>query len=142
MKELTNYTHTNVKITDIRLKRSKEKGSSKDFFAIKVDDVESTMFVNFNIFNDRIKSFFLGKSVNEIERYQLLDLKWNFIITEGYYLKIIEKDHFEKVYGVPNKFYVSVLEIAGPIGNFENNFSSRVRIYDDAITDRLYSGND
>ena len=67
-----------------------------------------------------------------------MDLKWNFIITEGYYLKIIEKDHFEKVYGVPDKFYVSVLEIAGPIGDFENNFSSTVRIYDEALNPHIY----
>ena len=126
METLTDYTHKGVHLEDIRLKRGRKKGD--DFFAIKVENLEEVVFVNYNIFNDRIKAFFLGKSVNEIERYQVLDLPWNFVITQGYYLKIIDKDLFEKVEGTPNKKYVSVLEVAGPIGRFENNFSNVVKV--------------
>ena len=125
---ITNYTHSNVYISDIRLKKGRK--NNDDFFAIKIQDVDDILFVNYNIFNDRIKAFFLGKSVDQIKRQHLLDLKWNFIITDGYYLKIIEKDYFDKIPGVSGKKYVSVLEISGPIGDFANNFSNEVRVYD------------
>ena len=126
---LSDYTHKNKEIKDIRLKRGKSRSGGKDdFFALQVEDVEGTIFVNYNIFNDRIKSFFLGKNVEDLSRNEILDLKWNFVITKGSYMKIISKDHFEQVEGTPEKWYISILEVATPIGQFANNFAANVEI--------------
>lgn len=130
MKTIKDYTHKGTLITDIRLKKG--KNNKDDFFAIHIDAPGiDVLFVNYHIFNDRVKSYFLGKSVNEISRSELLALRWNFIITESYYLKIIAKDHFEKIPAQPGKQFISILEIAGSISNFANNFADEVQIFDD-----------
>jgi len=129
METINNYTHTDVRIKDIRLKKG--KNNKDDFFAIQISSPGiNVVFVNYNIFNDRVKSFFLGKDVNEVPRNELLSLRWNFIITSGYYLKIVAKNQFEKLPGTPEKQYVSVLDVAGPISEFANNFASEVEIYE------------
>lgn len=132
METITDYTDKNITITDIRLKKGRKKGD--DFFAITLSNIEDVVFVNYNIFNDRIRAFFLGKDVKQVSREEILNLKWNFIITEGYYLKIAEKDQFERVEGMKGKKYVSVLEIAGPIGEFINNFSREVKVSEPELT--------
>ena len=78
MKTISDYTHTNITIEDIRLRKSNNKGRGNDFFAIKIEGIDDIVFVNYNIFNDRVKSYFLGKNVENIERNQILDLKWTF----------------------------------------------------------------
>lgn len=134
MNKLTSYTHTDVKITDIRLKKGQGAKEKDQFFAVTVEGIQEVLYINYNIFNDRIKAFFLGKSVNEIDRESILNLKWNFIITEGHYLKIVDKTNFERINGVDGKMYVSVLEISGPIGTFKNNFGESVSILTAAST--------
>ena len=133
MKVIKDYTHTGVEIEDIRLKRGKNKND--DFFAIKVKNVDDILYVNYNIFNDRVKAYFLGKLTSEIGRDLLLGLKWNFIITQGHYLKIIERGKFEAVSATDDKSYVSVLEIAGVIGDFKNNFGSEVKVLGTHLTE-------
>ena len=136
MKTINDYTHKAKKITDIRLKRGKNR--KDDFFALQVQGVEGTIFVNYNIFNDRIRSFFLGKNVEDLDREQILGLTWNFIITQGSYLKIVSKDHFEQIEGTPGKWYISILEVDTPIGEFANNFSDEVKVFIDNSAELQY----
>lgn len=136
MKTLKDYTHKNKLITDIRLKRGKNR--KDDFFALKIEDIDDTIFVNYNIFNDRIRSYFLGKNVEDLSREEILRLRWNFVITTGSYLKIISKDTFEKIEGTPNKTYISILEISSLIGDFSNNFAETVKIFEDKSYEQDY----
>jgi len=136
METLKDYSHKNTQITDIRLKRGKNR--KDDFFALRIADIDDTIFVNYNIFNDRIRSYFLGKNVEDLSREEILRLRWNFVITTGSYLKIISKDIFEKVEGTPDKTYISILEIASPIGSFANNFAETVKIYEDKSYEQGY----
>jgi hypothetical protein len=126
MKEINDYTHKLKKIEDIRLKRGAKQ--KDEFFAIKIEDVEEVVYVNYNIFNDRVRAYFLGKAVKDVSRGDITGLHWNFIITKGHYLKIVERGKFEEIQGVPGKTYVSVLEISGAIGDFKNNFGNQVEV--------------
>ena len=94
---ISDYTHKGVKIVDIRLKRSSTK--KNDFFALKVEGIDSTIYVNYSIFNERIRSYYLGKNVEDIPREHILNLKWNFVITQGSYLKIVNNEIFERIDG-------------------------------------------
>lgn len=137
MKTLNDYTHKEVYIKDIRLKRGK-RGSKDDYFALTVAGIDGIIFVNYSIFNERIRSYFLGKSVDEVGRDLILNLKWNLVITNGFYLKIVNKDHFEKVEGSPGKPYISILEVSSPIGDFANNFAETVKIFEDKSYEQDY----
>lgn len=108
MKLTTDYTHKRKKILDIRLKRGK---NDEKFFAILVEGVESILYVNYDIFNDRVKSFFLGKGVEDINRNDILNLDWNFIITQGHFYKITDKAFIRQDSKNHNKWFVSVLDI-------------------------------
>ena len=91
--KLTDFTHKNVKIKDIRLKSDKVKNNK--FFVIIVQGITEPLYVNYDILNDRVKSYFLGKSVEDIDRSELLSLDWNFIITQGFFYKIIDKNKID-----------------------------------------------
>ena len=123
---ISDYTHKGVKIADIRLKRSSSK--KNDFFALTVEGIDSTIYVNYSIFNERIRSYYLGKNVEDITREDILSLKWNFVITQGSYLKIVNSENFERIDGVPGKWYISIFEVATNLGEFSNNFSETVRV--------------
>jgi hypothetical protein len=123
---IKDYTHKNVYIEDIRLKRSASK--KNDFFALKVEGIDSTIYVNYSIFNERIRSFYLGKNVEDISRDNILNLKWNFVITQGSYLKIVDNENFERIGGVPEKWYISIFEVATTLGKFSNNFAETVYV--------------
>ena len=136
--KLTDFTHKNVKIKDIRLKSDKVKNNK--FFVIIVQGITEPLYVNYDILNDRVKSYFLGKSVEDIDRSELLSLDWNFIITQGFFYKIIDKNKIEVQHTVnESKYFVSVIEIAGSpnrdidfesLGAFNRSFGPNVTIYD------------
>jgi len=137
--KLTNYTHEHIKIHDIRLKNGKKQGER--FFALIVEGIQDTLYINYEILNDRVKSYFLGKSIEQIDRKELLALRWNFIITQGYFFKIADKKHFEVQHSNnKNKYFVSVVEIDGifgtgmgnlGLGSFARSFGPAVNVYDD-----------
>ena len=107
------WTHTGVKITDIR--------KLNKLYAIYIDDrkINTPLFVNEKIFEERVRSYFLS---NNISRSDVLSVKWNMHITQGLYIKIDEygKTQEFKKDGEDEKFYVSYLEIDGPLGTFHS----------------------
>lgn len=107
-----NWTHSNVAIVDIR--------KLNKLYAIKINDVTPTLFVKDTIFDERLKSYFLK---DNITRDEILGVKWNMFITQGYYVKINASGEIEKFGQRPtekDKWFVSYLEIDGPLGTFDS----------------------
>lgn len=121
---LTKYdwTHKEVKMVDIR------KLSEYYIFVIKQDPQNVTeqniegcytpLLVKAKIFDERLKTYFL-KDAHRVTRDEILDVKWNLFITQGYYIKII-KGEIQKFPMDKDKCYVSYLEIAGSLGTFSS----------------------
>jgi len=116
------WTHTNVKMTDIR--------KLSEFYIFTIEDVNSevnnqVLMVKDKIFEERLKMYFL-KDPSRITREEILSVKWNMYITKGFYVKIKMGNKEPEVFNMdPNKFYVSYLEIAGPLGSFCNIIKDR-----------------
>jgi len=117
------WTHKGVKITDIR--------KVKQFYVISIADkkITSPLFVTHNIFDARVNSYYLrgfsgtasnlGVGVNS--REEVLDVTWNMVINKGYYIKLSGDGNEEKIWKDEDKFYISFLEIAGPLGDHVSN---------------------
>ena len=141
------WTHKQIAINDIR--------KIQDFYVISVDseEIEGSLLINQEIFEDRIKSYFL-KDPSKIKRKDILNVEWNIYATKGYYIKAyyvpVEKqvwnydkeDHFsvlkdkkvtetklkiEEHTKNPDKWYVSYLEIDGPLGAFEAVINKQIK---------------
>lgn len=119
MNKTLDWTHKGVKIVDIR-KINKIyilKISLSDFEKEQNKEVENaTLFVKGVIFDERLHSYFL-KDAFRVTREEILNVKWNLYITKGFYIKI-ENDVVSEHKQDPNKFYVSFIEIDGPLGTF------------------------
>lgn len=122
LKSKVDWTHKNIVINDLR--------KLNKLYVLKIQDpqavsqIESPLFVNGNIFEERIKSYFL-KDMTHISREDILSVKWNMYITKGYYIKINENGEFEKYNQDPQKWYISYLEIEGPLGTFSSVYKDK-----------------
>lgn len=107
------WTHKNVTITDIR--------KISNLYIISIDDAQVTppLLVNEKIFNERLHLYFL-KETHRVTREEILNVKWNMYITKGHYIKVYSEDDVKKFEMEENKFYVSYLEIAGPLSTFSS----------------------
>jgi len=112
--EVNDWTHKKVEITDIR--------KSNEFYIFTINSEESEdlgiLNVKGNIFEDRLKPYFL-KEAYKVSREEIMSVRWNMYITKGFYIKI----HKGKAYPHevdPNKYYISYLEIDGPLGEFHS----------------------
>jgi hypothetical protein len=76
------------------------------------------LLVKDKIFDERLKTYFL-KDAHRVTREEILEVKWNLFITQGYYIKIV-KGEIQKFPMDKDKCYVSYLEIAGPLGSFSS----------------------
>lgn len=108
-----NWTHESVTINDIR--------KLKQLYAISIidEEVEGSILINSDIFDERIKSYFL-KDISQISRTDIIGVKWNMYLTKGYYVKTHPVDGLMEFDQNPDKWYVSFLDIAGPLGSFDN----------------------
>ena len=111
------WTHRDCKITDIR------KLYEMYIFTLEPSNMMITeggyktpLLVKNNIFEERLKTYFL-KDAHRVTREEILGVKWNLFITQGYYIKIV-KGETTKFPMDKDKYYVSYLEIAGPLGTF------------------------
>lgn len=107
------WTHKNVRITDIR--------KLSNLYVVTVDDakVDRPLLISRRIFEERALPYFIADSMRSVTRQDLLDLEWNFYITKGYYVKAQDGElvkHTDKT--DENKWYVSFLEISGPLDDF------------------------
>lgn len=112
------WTHKDVEILDIR------KLSQLYVISIKSKDIDKPLFVKDKIFEERVNSYFLCNSnshIAPITREDILGIKWNLYITKGGYIKIQNGEVIEYNEKCdPNKYYISFLEISGPLGSFES----------------------
>jgi len=118
--EVKDWTHTNVKMTDIR--------KLSEFYIFTIEENSESpkaselgthpLMVKDKIFEERLKPFFL-KDPLRVTREEILSSKWNMYITKGYYIKI-SRGEISKFPMDPDKYYVSYLEIAGPLGTFSS----------------------
>lgn len=116
--EVKDWTHHDVKITDIR--------KLSEFYIFMIDENNNSpkassvehhpLMVKDKIFDERLKPYFL-KDASRVTREEIMSVKWNMYITKGYYIKI-SKGLVSKFDVDPEKYYVSYLEIAGPLGSF------------------------
>ena len=107
------WTHKEVSITDIR--------KINNLYILSIDDkkVNPPLLVNEKIFNERLKLYFL-KDAHRVPREEILGVKWNMHITKGHYIKIYGEDDVKEFPMDENKFYVSYLEISGPLATFQS----------------------
>jgi len=118
--EAKDWTHTDLRISDIR------KLSEFYIFTVESDLTGEglgsgefhPLMVKDKIFEERLKPYFL-KDASRVTRDEILSVKWNMYITKGYYIKIV-KGEANKFSMDPEKYYVSYLEIAGPLGSFSS----------------------
>jgi len=111
------WTHKSVTIQDIRL--------FNKLYVIYTNAmrIESPLFINKNIFEDRLNSYFLGKVCT---REEILSLKWNMYITQDYYVKVDGAGNINKIPGTKDKWYVSYLDIEGPLGEFSFVYKNEI----------------
>jgi hypothetical protein len=109
------WTHKGAQITDIRKVRK--------FYIISIDDdeVTSPLFVDHGIFEGRVNSYYLkgsGSNISndDIIRQEVTAVKWNMVVNKGFFIKSGSDGVVEKIEKDPGKFYISFLEIDGPLG--------------------------
>ena len=107
------WTHKQITLTDIR------KLNKLYVIKLKEELTDPALFVKDTIFEERLKCYFL-KEMSQISREDILSVRWNMYITKGYYVKINEEKEIEKFHNDPEKWYVSYLEIDGPLGSFSS----------------------
>lgn len=112
MIKIIDWTHKDLNIIDIR--------KVNKLYVIVIDAIElpsTPLFVSDKIFEERLKSYFL-KDGNKVTREEIMNVKWNMFITQNYYVKIDNQGNLTKFEHGENKWYVSYLEICGPLGEF------------------------
>lgn len=109
MDTIKDWTNREVKITDIR------KLSEYYIFTIDTGGEVGPLLVKNNIFEERLKTYFL-KEAHRVTREEILNVRWNMYITKGHYIKIQSFGIIQTFEMDPNKYYVSYLEISGPLG--------------------------
>ena len=67
------WTHKDVKITDIR--------KLSEFYIFTIDGISGALLVKSNIFEERLKTYFL-KDANRVSREEILNARWNMFITK------------------------------------------------------------
>lgn len=121
---IKDWTHKEIKITDIRI-------LSEFFYIFTVEGIPGVLLVKRSIFDERIKCYFLNflnQTPNRVSREEILSVKWNMYITRGYYVKIQPEENFQIFEQDPNKYYVSYLDIAGPLGTFQRICKDKEKI--------------
>lgn len=110
------WTHKKVTITDVR--------KVKKFYVLTVDarGVEGPLFVDHSIFDSRLKSYYLRnpEDGSAFNRDDVTKVKWNMVITKGHFIKFKNKE-VEEIKRDEDKFYISFLEIDGPLGTHISN---------------------
>ena len=110
------WTHPNVKITDIR--------KLSEFYIFTIIGLDSPLMVKDRIFEERLKPYFL-KDGFKVTRGEILSVEWNMYITKGYYIKVNDSGLVETYPHDPEKWYVSYLEIDGPLGTFASVYKDK-----------------
>ena len=103
------WTHTKVMVKDVR--------KVNNFYILDINkkDITSPLFVSTQIFEARLNSYYLNNS--RFTRDEVMGVQWNMVISQGGFYKINKNGDEEKTEKDPDRFYISFLDIAGPLGN-------------------------
>jgi len=129
MNTVKEWTHTDVKITDIRrlsefyiftigISGGTDAMGLPAELPSKGEEVPAPLMVKDKIFEERLRPYFL-RDAHRVTREEILNVRWNMYITKGHYIKI-SRGEMHKYDMDPEKYYVSYLEIAGPLGTFQS----------------------
>jgi len=115
------WNYPKVKITDVR--------KLNKLYAIKIEDPSMPiLLIKDTIFEERLKSYYL-MDMSKLSRFDILGLNWNMLLTKGYYIKVGTNGEISK-YGQriedKDKWFVSYLEIDGPLGTFDSIHKEKV----------------
>jgi len=108
------WTHKSVTIDDIRKVRK--------FYILSINNIDNPIFVDQSIFEGRMASYYL-RNTNDLrtplfEREEVLGVDWNMVITKGFFYKLDRdaEESMQKIEKDADKYYISFLEINGPLG--------------------------
>ena len=103
------YNYTDLKLIDLRYRGSKEKGYYiLAFQSIPPVNIEKTIFENvlFKIYGPLF--------IDDITIKDLLDMKWNAYISDGYYMQWADTyGEYIKKDGQEDRYYISRIDKAG-----------------------------
>ncbi len=115
MDKKLDWTHKDIKITDIR--------KLGDVYLFTIDDkkINTPIKIGEKIFQQRLSPYFL-KDWRNINREDIKSVTWNMYLSKGHFIKLDENNqitehprNFD-----PEGWYVSYLEISGPLGSFKS----------------------
>ena len=86
-------------------------------------EIPDPLMVKDRIFEERLKPYFL-KDAHRVTREEIKEVRWNMYISKGYYIKIAHGE-VKKYEMDPEKYYVSYLEISGPLGTFQSVYKDK-----------------
>lgn len=111
MKTKIPFTHKNLVISDIRkITKANNTYANLDVsYMIKFEDLAQTFYLPASVFESTIEKYLLTKDFN---RNDILNLKFNAVITPGYYIKYNSQlKEYSKVSGVYTTAYLNFLSI-------------------------------
>jgi len=111
MKTKIPFTHKNLVISDIRkITKANNTYANLDVsYMIKFEDLAQTFYLPASVFESTIEKYLLTKDFN---RNDILNLKFNAVITPGYYIKYNSQlKEYSKVSGIYTTAYLNFLSI-------------------------------
>jgi hypothetical protein len=111
MKTKIPFTHKNLVISDIRkITKANNTYANLDIsYMIKFEDLAQTFYLPASVFESTIEKYLLTKDFN---RNDILNLKFNAVITPGYYIKYNSQlKEYSKVPGIYAVAYLNFLSI-------------------------------
>jgi hypothetical protein len=111
MKTKIPFTHKNLVISDIRkITKANNTYANLDVsYMIKFEELAQTFYLPASVFESTIEKYLLTKDFN---RNDILNLKFNAVITPGYYIKYNSQlKEYSKVLGVYTTAYLNFLSI-------------------------------
>lgn len=111
MKTKIPFTHKNLVISDIRkISKANSNYANLDVsYMIKFEDLAQTFYLPASVFESTIEKYLLTKDFN---RDDILNLKFNAVITPGYYIKYNSQlKEYSKVPGIYTTAYLNFLSI-------------------------------
>jgi hypothetical protein len=111
MKTKIPFTHKNLVISDIRkITKANNTYANLDVsYMIKFEDLAQTFYLPASVFESTIEKYLLTKDFN---RDDILNLKFNAVITPGYYIKYNSQlKEYSKVSGIYTTAYLNFLSI-------------------------------
>lgn len=112
IEKVSEWTHEEVELLDIR------KNDKMHILHLNIPEIDNPVVtINNDIIIDQLNTYFIT-GLDLVTRNDIMELKWNLVLTKGYYVKLLKGGEAEKQYKNPNKWYVSFIKVSGSLGTF------------------------